>query len=137
MSENIVHDLGVLTIREGRTDNLVLNEDTGRHDDKPVAVFLFIPNMQNLANHHHIELSVEQVSKMYVWAGRFLNKHTDGQPCKAEDIGIEGPFGVKCPCGCKDGFMQSDGRNLDNDSTFLVCSVCKCCYRADDVAKAV
>lgn len=45
---------------------------------------------------------------------------------------FEHPHKVKCPCGCKDGVLQTDGKNTQDTLTFLICSSCQCCYIAEN-----
>lgn len=72
-----------LIVRDDRQDNLQLNEDTGRHSEEPVAVFLFTPDMDNLTDHYHIELDVAQARRTYDWMGEFLAKHDLKHRCAA------------------------------------------------------
>lgn len=53
--------------------------------------------------------------------------------CRDEDIGLMGPFPVRCPCGCEKGLLRSDGRNTQGTLTFLMCDACSCTYEADDL----
>lgn len=60
-----------------------------------------------------------------------ITPNTEELPCHKE-AGLQNPVSVKCPCGCKGGILKSDGRNVQDNLTFLMCSVCKCTYVADD-----
>jgi len=76
-----------LIIRDDRRDNLQLSEDTG-DEDAPIAVLLFTPDMEQLMEHHHIEVSVERARATYDWLGTFLAKH-ESKTTPAEHQGLE------------------------------------------------
>lgn len=119
------------TIVDKNSNNLQISEDTGLGDE-PIAVFLYTPDISNTGEHFHPEMKVQEAKKLHDWLGRFLNKHTNGTPCKSGELRWANMQPVRCPCGCKDGVMKADGRNMTDTSTFLVCSACGCCYYADD-----
>lgn len=53
-------------------------------------------------------------------------------PCTREDV-IANCETVPCPCpGPCDGTLRSDGRNVQDDLTFLQCDRCGCTYVAED-----
>lgn len=57
-------------------------------------------------------------------------------PCDRESCVFENCLPIKCPCpgGCE-GTLKSDGRNVQDDLTFLQCDTCGCAYVAEDFPK--
>lgn len=74
-------NIGSAAIKDTKTNNLQISEDTGRDSDDFTAVLLYTPNMNDTSEHFHIELGLEEVAKLYAWLGRFLQ--TRGKDGKA------------------------------------------------------
>ena len=62
-----------LVIRATRFNNLSLSEDD--LGDGPVAVFLYIPDME-CDDHEHIELSLEEAERVRDWLDDFIGGHS-------------------------------------------------------------
>lgn len=60
-------------IRDTERDNLQISEDTD-FDEKPIAVLLFTPDMDNTSEHHHIELDREQATALKQWLHEYLER---------------------------------------------------------------
>lgn len=59
------------------------------------------------------------------------NCHDPNHPSYDPNI-FAPPEAIKCQCDGCGGTLRADGRNKMDTLTFLICSECACCYRAED-----
>jgi hypothetical protein len=62
-----------LIIRDTKTNNLQISEDTG-FDDKPIAVLLYTPTMTDTSEHFHIELQRAHAEALIQWLRAYLER---------------------------------------------------------------
>jgi hypothetical protein len=67
-------------------ENLQISADTGA-DDEPIAVLLYTPDMTQLRDHHHIELTVAEAKETHVWVGAFLANHLTACDLCGDNVG--------------------------------------------------
>lgn len=119
------------TVKFERVDDATL-EEIARHASKAKDDGNFLSTFNHLLGYassvsqfHHYVAAIAIELQQY----RASNKKPS---CEVEG-GIENTQPVKCPRGCPDGVLKTECTNIDNTSTFLVCSSCACCYHADNI----
>lgn len=113
------------TVKYERVDDATL-EEIARHASKAKDEGNFLGYASSVSQFHHYIAAIAMELQQYR-----ASKKTPS--CEVEGVGIENTHPVKCPCGCPEGILKTEGTNIDNTSTFLVCSSCMCCYHADNI----
>jgi hypothetical protein len=106
-----------------RDINTVLREEY----DEREPILRISREYGRLLLHHEEETKflIEKIAKL------------EAEKYECNDVPVfEPPHAVLCQCkGCP-GVLKSAGRNAHGTLTFLECSVCRCCYHADDLDKS-
>ena len=60
-----------LQLISGRRDNLSISRDFLDEEQGPLAVLLYVPDMEQ-HDHEHLSLDMETVKKLHSWLGEFI-----------------------------------------------------------------